>query len=211
MMAYDPRQHHRRSIRLEGYDYASAGAYFVTVCTQDGASLLGVVVDGETRLNDAGRMVQAVWDQLPDSYPGVAVDAFQVMPNHVHGIIVLTGDPVGATPSGCPDPTLGQARGPAPTGAARQTRGVAPTMSLEDVVHRFKSLTTNKYARCVRTLGWPAFSRRLWQRNYYEHIIRNEESLNHIRQYIADNPARWAYDRENPAAINPEPEDAWRI
>ena len=84
-------------------------------------------------------------------------------------------------------------------------------MSFADVVHRFKSLTTNKYARGVRTMGWPTFRRRLWQRNYYEHIIRDEESLNRIRRYIAENPGRWPYDRENPAAIQTEPENAWGI
>jgi REP element-mobilizing transposase RayT len=82
-------------------------------------------------------------------------------------------------------------------------------MSLPDVVHRFKTLTTKRYADGVKQCGWTPFAGRLWQRNYYEHIIRDEESLDRIRQYIADNPARWTFDRENPEATAPEPKDAW--
>ena len=141
-------------------------------------------------------MAEAVWHELPQHYPGVNVDAFVVMPNHVHGIILLEG--AGADPyvnhvgAGAP------AR-PAPTHAG-QPQGVAPTkmMSLPDVVQRFKSLTTVKYRWGVRQDGWPPFPGRLWQRNYYEHVIRDEEELNRIRQYIVDNPQNWAHDIENP-------------
>jgi putative transposase len=84
-------RHHRRSIRLKGYDYSQAGAYFVTICTQDRACLFGDVVNGEMLLNAAGRMVQTVWDDVPNHYPGVELDAFVVMPNHVHGIVVVAG------------------------------------------------------------------------------------------------------------------------
>jgi REP element-mobilizing transposase RayT len=192
---YDPRRHHRRSIRLRGYDYAQAGAYFVTICTQDRECLLGWIVDGKMRLSEAGRMVQSVWDELPARYPGVDVDEFVVMPNHIHGIIVLTG--VGATTGGCPDGVVdavdGQARGPAPTdgGPAPTDGGSAPTdgdgagLSLPDVVHRFKSFTTARYRHGVNNMGWMPFPGRLWQRNYYEHIIRNDDELGRIRRYIA--------------------------
>ena len=210
-MSYDRHKHHRRSIRLKGYDYSQPGAYFVTICTQDRACLFGDVVDGAMRLNDAGRMIESVWHQLPTFYSGVDIDAFVVMPNHIHGIVVL----VGAAPRGRPDPgrargvDLGQPQGVAPTGPTGQARGPAPTLSLSDVVHRFKTLTTKRYADGVKQSGWPPFPGRLWQRNYYEHIIRNEESLHRIRQYILENPLRWSLDRENPAATAPEPEDAW--
>ena len=83
-------------------------------------------------------------------------------------------------------------------------------MTLGDVVHRFKTMTTRRYANAVKQFCWPAFSGRLWQRNYYEHIVRDGESLNHIRQYIAANPTRWSYDRENLAATRPELEEVWR-
>ncbi|HXH08955.1 MAG TPA: transposase [Alphaproteobacteria bacterium] len=186
-MRLDPEHHHRRSIRLKGYDYTQPGAYFVTICTQNRACLFGEVVDGKMLLNDAGRMVQTAWDEIPVHYAGVAIDAFVVMPNHMHGIVVL----VGAAPCGRPRleaPTLGQAQGPAPTIA----------MSLPDVVHRFKTMTTKRYADGVKQRGWSPFPGRLWQRNYYEHVIRDTKCLNSIRQYIADNPAHWALDRENP-------------
>jgi len=91
---YDPNRHHRRSIRLKNYDYSQAGAYFVTICTHGHIHLFGEVVDGEMRLNPFGEIVQAVWFDLPQHYGHVQLDAFVVMPNHVHGIIVLTADPV---------------------------------------------------------------------------------------------------------------------
>ena len=219
-MKYNPDIHHRRSIRLKGYDYTRPGAYFITICTQNRECLFGEVVNGEMRLNGAGAMVQSVWDEIPAFYPGVLTDAFVVMPNHIHGIVILVGAALRGRPgSGHPQggvptvsaprgrPGLGHPQGGAPTGS--QSRGVARALSLPDVVHRFKTLTTKRYVDGVKRDGWPPFPGRLWQRNYYEHIIRDEQSLNRIRQYIADNPARWALDRENPDAGTPGPEDAW--
>ncbi len=185
MAPYDPNRHHRRSIRLRGYDYARPGAYFVTICTKTRLCLFGDVVDGQMRLNDAGKMIQTTWCEIPDHYPGIDVDTFVIMPNHIHGIIIL----VGAGPRACPEPqVMGQPRGVAPTGS----------LSLPDVVHRFKALTTRRYIDGVKQYGWPRFDGKLWQRNYYEHVIRNDESMARIRQYIVHNPARWAIDRENP-------------
>jgi len=126
-MKYNPDIHHRRSIRLRGYDYSVAGVYFVTVCTQERECLFGEIVAGEMQMNDAGRMVESVWNDLPDRYPGVAVDVYVVMPNHSHGIVVLVNEPVGAGPRASPD---FWAEGHPPVGA--------PTLSLFDVVHRFK-------------------------------------------------------------------------
>ncbi|MDP2673948.1 MAG: transposase [Dehalococcoidia bacterium] len=123
------------------------------------------------------------------------------MPNHLHGIIIL----VGAGPRACPDKPRqpqGVDGGPGrPQGVADesgQPQGVAPTLSLPDVVHRFKSLTTARYRQAVRDQGWPPFAGRLWQRNYYEHVIRGEDELDRVRQYIAENPLRWDEDPENP-------------
>ena len=182
-MTYDATRHHRRSIRLPAHDYGQAGAYFMTICTQCRECLFGAVVARKMVLNEPGRMVETVWRELPQHYGGVEVDALVVMPNHVHGIIML----VGAGPCARPD-NPGQPQGVAPT------RG----MSLPDVVHRFKSLTTARYRRGVIRDGWLPFPGRLWQRNYYEHVIRDDGELNEIRRYITDNPARWAEDRENP-------------
>ena len=241
---YDPRIHHRRSIRLKGYDYTQAGAYCITVVTQGRVCLLGEVADGAMVLNDAGHMIQAVWDQIPSHYQGVQTDAFVVMPNHIHGIVILVGagpracpDPSG--PRASPDPDVGQHPGPGvgqhpgpgvgqrpgpgvgqrpgPRGGQRpgprggqpqgQPQGVAPTMSLADVVHRFKTLTTKRYIDGVKQRAWPPFPGKLWQRNYYEHIIRDETDLNGIRRYIVDNPARWMEDAENPEGLKPAPTD----
>jgi len=199
-MKYNPDIHHRRSIRLREYDYSIAGAYFVTVCTQGRECLFGDVVAGEMQMNDAGRMVESVWNDLSINYPGVAVDAYVVMPNHFHGIGVLVNEPVGAGPRACPD-VLGQGhpQGGAPTKMGiGHPQGGAPTLSLFDVMHRFKSLTTARYRHGVKHADWPPFPGRLWQRNYYERVIRNDEELVAIREYIQCNPANWAQDEEHP-------------
>ena len=176
------------------------GVYFITVCAQDRQCLFGEVVDGEIRLNDTGRMVQAVWEELSIHYPGVEGDGFVVMPNHFHGIIVIADVTVGA------DLRVGpNSEGAHPTHQGAHTGAPLPT-----VVQWFKTMTTNEYMRGIKTFGWTPFPGQLWQRNYYEHIVRDDVSLNRIRQYILDNPARWEFDRENPAATTPDLEDAWR-
>jgi len=186
--------HDRRSIRLKGYDYAQSGAYFVTICTQDRVCLLGDLVGEEVRLSDAGRTIQTVWDELSDHYPGAETDTFVVMPNHIHGIVVLVGSNPGVGVGPCAYPDQGQT--PKRIG---QPQGVAPTgLSLSGMVHRFKTLTTKLYADGVKQSVWPPFRGRLWQRNYYEHVIRSDRELDQIREYIATNPLRWAMDRENP-------------
>ena len=185
-LMYNPEIHHRRSIRLRDFDYFSAGAYFVTVCAQKRECLFGTIQDGQVELNDAGKMVCEVWEQLSESYPNIDVDVSLVMPNHFHGIVVLD---VGAGPRACPlldKPEEGH------------PQGGAPTLSLPDIIHRFKSLTTAQYRKGVLQNGWVPFPGRLWQRNYYEHVIRNEGDLNHIRKYIVDNPLKWDSDENNP-------------
>ncbi|MFH1038037.1 MAG: transposase [PVC group bacterium] len=194
--------HNRRSIRLRGYDYSRKGAYYVTTCVKNGAHLFGKIIDGRMVLNDAGGMIRTVWDELPIFYLGIGIDVFQIMPDHVHGIVIVGATPrgcppgrppVGAPPCGCPFP--GQAEGP-----GEQAREPAPTdhpgLSLPDIVHRFKTMTTKRYIDGVKQHNWPPFSGKLWQRNYYEHIIRDEHELNEIREYIAGNPARWHMKRE---------------
>jgi putative transposase len=172
-MVYKPDIHQRRSIRLQGYDYSRAGAYFITICTQNGEGLFGDINVGagpcacpEMVLNHAGNMVQTVWDEIPSHYPGTEIDEFVVMPNHIHGIIVI-----GAGNTG--------------------------TLSLGDIVHRFKTMTTKRYADGVKQLGWQPFDGKLWQRNYWEHIIRNEMELNRTREYIHGNPIQWESDHLN--------------
>ena len=189
---YGPDRRPRRSLRLKAYDYPRAGAYFVTVVVQGRPLLFGDVVDGEMRLNDAGKMAQRVWEEMPGRFPTIDTDAFVVMPNHIHGIIVVVvGAPlVGAQRSGMGadiggdmgagtdrDARAGidrQAGADLPAGVgieARATTRVAPT-ALGNGVGAYKSLTTMEYVRGVKTSNWPPFHGRLWQRNYCEHIVR---------------------------------------
>ncbi len=184
---YDPDRHHRRSIRLKGYDYTRAGAYFVTFCVQNRNHLFGEIVDWQMLLNDAGRMVETIWQELSVFYPGIDTNAFVVMPNHFHGIIVLTPDDI----SKMADLSTGQ------NGDTGQTRESAPTLSLSDMVHRLKTLTTKRYTDGVRNQAWTPYPGRLWQSNYYEHIIRSEASLRSIQAYIENNPGQWEQDTEN--------------
>ena len=156
-------------------------------------------------LNDAGQMAQTVWDEIPNHYAGIDTDEFVIMPNHIHGIVII----VGAGPRACPDsakPHTGQSsRMGQPQGVENgQPQGVARTLSLPDVVHRFKTMTTKRYADGVKQHDWPPFPGKLWQRNYYERIIRNETELNRIREYIANNPMKWEFDRENPGVDHRE-------
>jgi REP element-mobilizing transposase RayT len=164
-MTFNPDMHHRRSIRLQGYDYSRAGAYFITICTQNRECLFGEIVDGKMVLNHAGDMIQTVWDEIPDHYTGIEIDEFVVMPNHIHGIIGIV----------------------APTGNTG-------SLSLGDMVHRFKTMTTKRYADGVKQSVWRRFPGKLWQRNYWEYIVRNEMKLGRIREYIHNNSTQWKSD-----------------
>ena len=230
-MKYDPQKHHRRSMRLNGYDYAQPGAYFITVVTQHRACLFGDIINGEARLNNAGRMVERWWFELKHKFPTIETDKFVIMPNHFHGIVVIAVGAdlrVGPHPEGTHSarqgthigvplpglhPTRRATRRDAPTGAPESGLSCAPASAgvpLPTVVQWFKTMTTNEYMRGIKTLRWVPFRGRLWQRNYYEHIIRGEESLSGVREYILNNPAQWAFDHENPAATAPEQDNPWR-
>jgi putative transposase len=150
------RMNRRRPLRLPGYDYAQPGAYFVTICTHGHIALFGTIADGTMRLNGRGRIVHDTWLHMRDHYP-IDLDAFVVMPNHIHGIVVI--------------------------GA-----GLKPAPTLSEIVRGFKTFS-------ARQIGQP-----IWQRNFYEHIVRNEAALERIRQYITDNPAQWPSDHENHAS-----------
>ena len=212
-MTLDLEKHHRRSLRLREYDYAQDGAYYVTICAQHRLCLFGDIVDGKIRLNTAGSAVQAVWNELPRRFARLELDAFVVMPNHVHGIAAFVGAGLalpGEKGAASSTPTQGDVvdgvAGGAPTlghtgkGAASSTptRGdavggmVGGAPALGDVIRAFKSLSAIHVNRLLTRSG------PLWQRNYYEHIIRDEDELNRIREYITNNPMQWELDRENP-------------
>ena len=183
-MPYDPNIHHRRSVRLQEYDYSQDGFYFVTICVHDRLPLFGEIVDGEMRMNDAGRIVEKEYLQLTDKYPHVVCHEYVVMPNHFHCIIQITDDVTESL-----SPTVG-------AGSARPDRmtcdvnagGQTPPLqlaSLGQIIAYFKYWTT-------KILNRPT---RLWQRNYYEHIIRDQRSYEEISCYILDNPMHWPDDQ----------------
>lgn len=174
----------RKAIRLKQLDYSQPGAYFVTVCVQGRGCLFGAVRDDQLIANAAGRMVEDWWSKLPSKFPEVEVDLHVVMPNHFHGIVVV----VGADPCVRPGPIT------------HPTPGAHMGAPLPTIVQWFKTMTTNSYIRGVKQSGWEPFPGKLWQRSYYEHIIRDERELNLIREYVLNNPLQWALDRENPEA-----------
>jgi REP element-mobilizing transposase RayT len=198
-MRYDPNKHHRRSIRLKGYDYTQAGVYFVTIVTQNRACLFGDIVAGEVRLNAFGQAVAETWLWLATQYGYVELDECVVMPNHLHGIIIIT-----ETDNGCPTDGGGVGGGSrtAPTVIA-STAPMVKRKPLGRLIGAFKTVSTKRINEYRGTPGVV-----VWQRNYYEHIIRDERSLNRIREYIAANPLRWHLDRENVHAAGPDPGDA---
>ncbi|MFZ5878781.1 MAG: transposase [Chloroflexota bacterium] len=220
-MKFDPKIHHRRSIRLKGYDYRQAGGYFVTIVTQGRDMLFGEVVNGEMILNDAGEMIVRWWLELPNKFPNVNVDIFVVMPNHFHGIIFIiddaelsvVGDDLRVVP-GLGDNGGGEngeyegehGGSPQPIGSPQQTdssrrtdsRQKRPNAPLSQMIQWFKTMTTNEYIRGVKNLGWKPFNGKVWQRDYYEHIIRNPSAADRIARYIEANPARWEKDKDNP-------------
>jgi REP element-mobilizing transposase RayT len=176
-MSYDPNKHHRRSIRLSGYDYSQKGIYFVTVCTQNREHLFGRIENGEMQMNDAGRMVEFTWFDLPNHNPHIVLDEFVVMPDHVHGVILIT--------DGNADVDVGAGSEPAPTEPTPTTE----RHPLSEIVRQFKTFSAKRVNQIRGITGIP-----VWQRDYYEHIIRNDAELDHVRQYIANNPAKWDYE-----------------
>jgi len=208
-MNFDPKIHHRRSIRLKGYDYRQTGGYFVTMVTQGRDTLFGEIVNGEMILNDAGEMIVRWWLELPNKFPNVNVDIFVVMPNHFHGIIFITD---GADNSANADaetisvvgddlrvvPDLRDDGKGEHVGSPRQDQR-RPNAPLSQMIQWFKTMTTNEYIRGVKQLRWKPFNGKVWQRDYYEHIIRNQSAADRIARYIETNPARWNEDKENSA------------
>jgi REP element-mobilizing transposase RayT len=176
-MKFDPQKHHRHSIRLKDYDYSQTGAYYVTIDVQNRECLFGEILNNEIIMSEAGMMVVEQWNALPQRFPNIELDIYQIMPNHFHGMVIV--EPVGAglVPAPVKKPALG------------------------DIIGAFKSITTHEYILGVDNKHWPQFYKRLWQRNYYEHVVRDEKDLNRIRDYIQSNPANWDKDEENPNRI----------
>jgi REP element-mobilizing transposase RayT len=161
----------RNSNRLHDYDYSQEGMYFVTICAQDRACLFGDIRDGEMVLNEYGQCALRCWQAIPDHFNDTDVDEIMIMPNHVHGIVVI----------GC--------RGTACRAPTKERFGKPVAGSLPTIIRSFKSAVTKQINAIRGTSGQP-----IWQRNYYEHVIRDERDLYRIRQYIITNPADWKND-----------------
>ncbi|MCD6561161.1 MAG: hypothetical protein J7L16_05320 [Deltaproteobacteria bacterium] len=197
MAKYNSDIHHRRSIRLKGYDYSQSGLYFITICTQNRSKLLG---DIENRrggfhirpvliLNNAGIMVHRIWNGIPNDFRNIQLHEFVIMPNHVHGIIEITtvgADSISALSISADSMSAKD------TGAEIDS---APTPAIPKIVQSFKRHTTIEYIKMVQLNIVPPFEKRIWQRNYYEHIIRNEKSYYQIAEYIRNNPLKWQEDK----------------
>ncbi len=205
MNKYNPNIHHRRSIRLKGYDYSQAGLYFITICLKNRECLFGEITNGTLKLNDAGQMIEKWYVELENKFPDIKCHEMIIMPNHFHCIV----ENVGADLRVCPNtpatahraitkdcPNKPQLHTMPPLG--KQTiSGEHVGSPLHRVVQWFKTMTTNEYIRSVKTLDWKPFDGKLWQRNYWEHIIRNEQSYNTISEYIKNNAANWQNDKFN--------------
>ena len=174
----DRDRRRRRALRLKDYDYSQAGAYFVTLCTHLRECIFGSVDRSILRLSDAGLVAKQIWNELPVHYPRVSLDAFIVMPNHVHGVIMFSDEDRFV-------PKEPMERTPQP--------GRVKMHALPEIVRAFKTFSARAINKHRHSEG-----ESVWQRNYYEHVVRDEKDLNRIRQYIADNPARWSEDSNNP-------------
>ena len=195
-MTYNPARHHRQSMRLRGFDYSSAGAYFITLCTQNRVGLFGNIVDGSMVLNAAGQMVDVWWMALNQKFPGIQTDESVVMPNHFHGIIVINHHNVGADLCVCPNLDMENVTDRELPHSEDMGKHVGSP--IPRVMQWFKAMTTNHYIRGVKENGWMPFEKRVWQRNYYDHIIRSEVDLVRIQTYIRNNPASWHKDQLHP-------------
>jgi len=195
-MKYDPNKHHRRSIRLKEYDYSSPGAYFITICTYQRQHLFGDIVDGVMKLNQYGQIIQSCWQRIPIHFANVLLDAWVVMPNHLHGILVLT-DTLGEGEAFGKGEAFGNktceiAEDACPNASPLQFCGTQ-SGSIGAIVQNYKSISTLQINYVRHTPGIP-----VWQRNYHDRIIRDEEALQRIREYVKTNPLAWEIDQLHP-------------
>lgn len=171
----------RRSIRLKNYDYSQHGVYVITLCIQNRLCLFGNIVNEMMILNEAGKMIEEEWYQLALRFCSIQLDEYIIMPNHFHGIIIVGAPLVGARNNG----------------QAQDLPLQNPQLS--EIVSALKSITTHKYTHGVKSHRWKPFDGKLWQRNYYEHIIRDEEDFFRAKEYIRHNPQNWKHDKINPS------------
>jgi len=180
-MTCNPDIHNRRSIRLKDYDYSQAGAYFVTICTKDKECLFGNIIEGKMQCNNYAERAVEYWQTIPRHFSDTGIDEFVFMPNHMHGIIFIYQNDC-----------RGEVSSPIPTKISTIKGGETPPLQKPtsgQIVAYFKYLSTKSINIIRNTPSVP-----LWQRNYYEHIMRDEPELNKIREYISNNPLNWKHD-----------------
>jgi putative transposase len=192
---YNPTLHHRKSIRLKGYNYSNEGLYFITICCKDNLCLFGKIMDSEMKLNDAGRMIAKWYKELEHKFPEIKCLESIVMPNHFHCIIEIVGADLRVCPNEIADLSDCPNKNTTLDVKNKNIEGEHIGSPLHRVVQWFKTMSTNEYIRGVKTLGWQTFNGKLWQRNYFEHIIRNESSYQKISNYINNNPSKWEEDK----------------
>jgi putative transposase len=185
VVTFSGERRNRYSIRLKDFDYSQEGAYFITICVQGRRALLGDIREETILLSRLGEIVKLEWLRLPQRFGNLVLDEFVIMPNHIHGIIIIN-----RRGESCirPDDSMGDHKDH-PYGTE--------TNSVGRIIQAYKSITTNRYILGVKKNNWRPFPRRLWQRNYYDHIIRNEDDSSVIREYIVDKPLNWEKDEEN--------------
>lgn len=174
---YDPDRHYRHTFRLKDFNYSSNDMYFVTIVAQDRQCILGEISCGKLTLSHTGIMADKWINELPNKYPGILLDKYVVMPSHIHFVIIH----VGADLCVCPD---------------KEKEYIAPQLS--QIIQWFKTMTTNEYIKGVKSGDYSPFDKRVWQRNYHEHIIKNYTELRAIQNYIKYNPIHWDNDKCNP-------------
>ena len=179
----------RKHLRLRGYDYAFAGVYFVTICSAGKRPVFGSIRGERAVLSSAGEIVRSEWTALVERFARLVLDEFVIMPNHLHGVLAFVGHAGGASPAPTTGSTTGKPGGASPAAEG----GASPSPTLFDVIGAFKSISTIKVNRLLGRRGVP-----LWQRSYYEHIVRTGEDLRKIQRYILENPLMWWLDPENP-------------
>ncbi len=212
-MTYDAAIHHRRSIRLPGYDYSRPGAYFITITAFESRCAFGSIVAGQMLVNARGRVAAECWEEIPQHYPNVRNLAFVVMPNHVHGIqgISIEGRGMACharTGLACQTPTAvpfaRSAGSEPPRPAVIRNFGHYNRRSISVVVGSYKSAVARRVHAAEGKLDDP-----VWHRNYFEHVVRDQTDLDRIRQYILTNPTRWHLDRQNPDREGEDEFDRW--
>lgn len=199
-MKYNPAIHHRRSIRLKGYDYSKQGIYFITICCHHRKCWFGIIENEKMILNEYGQIAYNEWDELPKRFSNIDLGEFVIMPNHMHGIIVIHSP--GTTISGPGAPVfngpgasdfIGSGASPDPTD---QTGPMIPNNpTIGDMVGAYKSLAAVECLKIFKPNNIDQMMGKLWQRNYYEHIVRDEQSFNRISEYIKNNPKNWQNDK----------------